>query len=470
MTGTSLPAAQPVTVTNLGSSAVTLAVAIAPQIAGPTITVDKPSLSLGAAGSSTASATFNVSLSGSIPAIGAYAGQINLTATNVAMHIPYLFLVGNNTLTTLGNLIPSGGASWFAGQDAGGLFVQLMDASGVPVSGAPVTFSVANNALTMQSFGYGEPPCSGTNPTQTVTCNTDSYGFAWVDVVLGSTLGEADVDVSAANALSGYIPVYVAQPPTIGYDPNGVPGVVMAGSSTPPIAPGSYVSIYGTSFFADSSTDFADSVTTATLPLTLDYVTVSVDAPSANLSVPARLVHAIQSNGADQLDIQLPWELQGQTSAQIKVTFNQSAPGNVVTIPVANYAPAFFHAAVDGLDYPGNNVITSANPVARGGVAQLYAHGLGPVNNQPASGSYVTDASATTTTTPVVKIGGQQAQVLFSGLAPGFPGEYQINVVVPPSNLIGAGNQPISISIGGVTSAASYGPGASAAPVVIPVK
>jgi uncharacterized protein (TIGR03437 family) len=211
-------------------------------------------------------------------------------------------------------------------------------------------------------------------------------------------------------------------------------------------------------------------VTTATLPLTLDSVTVSVDVPSANLSVPARLLHVAQLTGYDQIDIQLPWELQGQTSAQMKVTLYESEPGNVVTVPVASYAPTFFHAAVDGLDYPGNNVITSANPVARGGVAQLYAHGLGPVNNQPASGSYVMDASATTTTTPVVKIGGQQAQVLFSGLAPGFPGEYQINVIVPPSNLIGAGNQPISISIGGVTSAASYGTGASATPVVIPVK
>jgi uncharacterized protein (TIGR03437 family) len=134
---------------------------------------------------------------------------------------------------------------------------------------------------------------------------------------------------------------------------------------------------------------------------------------------------------------------------------------------VANYAPAFFHTTVDALDYPAYKVINSTNPVARGGVAQLFAHGLGPVNNQPASGSYVTDASATTTTTPVVMIGGQQAQVIFSGLAPNFPGEYQVNVYVPTN--IGTGNQPISITIGGVTSAPSYGIGAGA-PVVIPVK
>jgi uncharacterized protein (TIGR03437 family) len=93
---------------------------------------------------------------------------------------------------------------------------------------------------------------------------------------------------------------------------------------------------------------------------------------------------------------------------------------------------------------------------------------LGPVNNQPASGSYVIDASATTVSPVTVKIGGQPAQVLFAGLAPNFPGEYQVNVILPTN--IGTGNQAISMTVGGVTSAATYGTGASATPVVIPVK
>jgi uncharacterized protein (TIGR03437 family) len=376
------------------------------------------------------------------------------------MHVPYLFLVGDNTLTTTGNLVPMSPAvfDWPVGQDVGGIFVQLMDASGLPVSGAPVTFSVSNNALTMRSFGNGEPPCSPASSTAQVVCNTDIYGIAYLDVVMGTTTGSADVIISSSNALSNYVTFNIRQAPTI-----GAGGVVMNGSSTSPVAPGSYVSIYGTSL-----TDYTDTATTATLPLSLDNVTVTVDVPSAGISVPARIVHLTQLSGYDQIDIQMPWELQGQTSAQMKVTLNEYEYGNLVTVPVANYAPAFFHAAVDALDYPGYKVINSANAVARGGVAQLFVHGLGPVNNQPASGSYVADASATTTTTPIVKIGGQQAQVIFSGLAPGFPGEYQVNVIVPSG--IGTGNQPVSIQIGGVTSAASYGIGSSATPVVIPVK
>ena len=47
-------------------------------------------------------------------------------------------------------------------------------------------------------------------------------------------------------------------------------------------------------------------------------------------------------------------------------------------------------------------------------------------------------------------IGGQTAQVLFSGLAPGFPGLYQVNVIVPNSAAVGS--QKLTIAIGGKTS------------------
>jgi adhesin/invasin len=50
----------------------------------------------------------------------------------------------------------------------------------------------------------------------------------------------------------------------------------------------------------------------------------------------------------------------------------------------------------------------------------------------------------------VVTIGGQPADVSFSGLAPGFAGLYQINVTAP-SNL-SPGTHPISVAIGGRTS------------------
>ncbi len=51
----------------------------------------------------------------------------------------------------------------------------------------------------------------------------------------------------------------------------------------------------------------------------------------------------------------------------------------------------------------------------------------------------------------IVMIGGQRAQVLFSGLAPGFSGLYQVNVLVPEG--VGSGPEaPVTLGIAGQTS------------------
>jgi uncharacterized protein (TIGR03437 family) len=99
-------------------------------------------------------------------------------------------------------------------------------------------------------------------------------------------------------------------------------------------------------------------------------------------------------------------------------------------------------------------VIGASNPARRGQVVQLYANGLGPVSNQPASGDPAPASPlAETKSAPVVMIGGQQAAVSFSGLAPGFAGLYQINVTIPQN--LAPGNQPVTVAIGGQTSKAS---------------
>jgi adhesin/invasin len=46
-------------------------------------------------------------------------------------------------------------------------------------------------------------------------------------------------------------------------------------------------------------------------------------------------------------------------------------------------------------------------------------------------------------------VGGQPATVLFAGLAPGYAGLYQVNLVVPQ---LVPGDYPLQISAGGVAS------------------
>jgi len=438
----SLPATQTITLTNSGSSSVTLSANIVPDttVASPATTVSvSPTSVILAAG---ASGTLTVSLTGTAPSPGAYDGQINLTGGGVTLHIPYLFLksdgVPSDFISMNSNFIDG-----TVGTDVGVLNFKVVDQYGVAIPNSQVGFSVnvsQGGSLTLNTVP-GAPACTPASATDSVTCPTDANGIAWVDVVLG-TAGQPLLLAGAATGDQIPTQFYVRPQPTI---PTG--GVVNAASNLAPIAAGSYVSIYGTNL---ADPNVTGNTTTTTLPLVINQVTVSFDTPSASISVPGYLI--FESPG--QVNVQVPWELQGQTSAQVKVTIDQFSYGNVVTVPLATYSPAFYSAngIVSALD-ANYSQISATNPATHGQVLQLFANGLGPVSNQPASGVPAPGSPlALTKAQPTVSIGGQNAPVQFSGLAPGFPGLNQINVTVPAG--LTAGTYPITLSIGGVTSPA----------------
>jgi uncharacterized protein (TIGR03437 family) len=129
--------------------------------------------------------------------------------------------------------------------------------------------------------------------------------------------------------------------------------------------------------------------------------------------------------------------------------------GNVVTVPIANAAPQFFTNGTnvaDALD-TGYNLITASHPAQRGQTILMFANALGPVSNQPADGAPALVSPLSQTTQPVtVNFGGQTATASFAGLAPGYPGLYQINVAVPTGVTPGSA-VPVTISVNGQTSA-----------------
>jgi uncharacterized protein (TIGR03437 family) len=416
-----------------------------------TVAVDKASLALGPAGSSTDHATLNVSVSGSVPGAGAYSGTVTLTASGVSMRLPYLFLVGSNSAAS-GNVVPvMGDLQGSPGEDSGAIGVQLTDANGVPVTGAAVSFSVSPRAgVTFKSVA-GEPACSPANSTTSTSCATDNYGIAYTEVIMGSQVGVPTVTASAAG-VSITFDAYILAPPAV-----NAGGVVNAASYQGAVAPGSYVSLFGSNMVEADLLGNAngDGATSLPLPMVLDAVNVSFDVPSAGISVPGNLIFV----SPGQINVQVPWELQGQSSAQVKVTIDEEYGyplfGTVVTVPLAAYAPAFYVGAgtIAAQDALTGAQILASNPAHSLEILSLYANGLGPVTYQPASGSaaVASPLSQTTGAPPVVMIGGQQAQVLFSGLAPTFPGLYQLNVTVPAGL---TGNQNVTVSIGGQTSPA----------------
>ena len=136
----------------------------------------------------------------------------------------------------------------------------------------------------------------------------------------------------------------------------------------------------------------------------------------------------------------------------MKVSINYS-DGNVVSLPLVDAAPSLFagEAGIVAALNAQNQTVTMRNPARQGQILQLFANGLGPVNNQPTSGEPAPSSPlASTKSIPVVTIGGQNAPVLFSGLAPGFAGLYQVNVTVPSG--LTPGLQPVNVAITGRTS------------------
>jgi uncharacterized protein (TIGR03437 family) len=107
-------------------------------------------------------------------------------------------------------------------------------------------------------------------------------------------------------------------------------------------------------------------------------------------------------------------------------------------LDVGTATPAFFTTTQNGQGQiaalnEDNTVNTNANGIARGSVIQLFATGQGFVPNAPPDGTPPTGA-VPTETLPRVVIGSgfvPDSDILYSGLAPGLVGVWQINVRIP---------------------------------------
>ena len=439
---TALPSAQTLTLSNTGTASSTLIFSVTQPtgLTGTQVQVNSASsatVTVAAGGTG----TLKVSLSGSVPAAGRYEGVITATGGPVPLTIPYMFLVGNNTVYDVIALLGNG-FDGPAGKELTGNFLALrvVDQYGAPVANAPVEW--------VPTIGTGTI-MSGTENTATAT---DQNGFAYASVTLGPELGFQEF---TANLAGGTI--------SIPFDGNArdLPainkgGIVDAASftATRAVAPGSIISIFGTNLsdYSDVAFSFcsACSVLTQPLPLGIDGVAFSFDVPSAGISVPGRFYYVSPT----QLNVQVPWELAGQTSVTVKVIINYTYSAEY-TLPLATYSPGFFtytatgQLVADALD-SDNKVISTSNPAKQGSSIQLFMNGLGPVSNTPASGSPgLSSPLSRSPALPTITIGGKSASVSFSGLAPDFVGLYQVNAIVPSG--LSTGVQQITCSIGGVS-------------------
>ncbi|MCE5309526.1 MAG: DUF5666 domain-containing protein [Acidobacteriales bacterium] len=174
--------------------------------------------------------------------------------------------------------------------------------------------------------------------------------------------------------------------------------------------------------------------------------------------VPSPMLYASQG----QINAVVPCGVVPGTDAMVQVESN-GAWSNTRSVAVVAAWPAIFTLSNSGKgrgailnvgDAGARTVNTPSNPIARGGMVEIYATGLGQTTPAcvdgaitPQNGPYPTPTAAVT-----VAIDGENAPVTFVGSAPGFVyGLFQLNAQVPADAATGP-NVEIKVKAGTATS------------------
>ncbi|HKA01116.1 MAG TPA: hypothetical protein VKE70_31605, partial [Candidatus Solibacter sp.] len=225
---------------------------------------------------------------------------------------------------------------------------------------------------------------------------TDVQGqasFNWTSGVLRVSAGAAGVSVTFGDPAR----------PTIG-------AVVNAASSEPGISPGAIHTLYG-----------------ARLP------------GGAQILLQGSLLPLLYASDT-QITFYVPFGITLGKSTLVLQTQGVSIP---VTVTVAEEQPGIFPGAI----LKSNTTVNATTTAVRAGdYIEIYCTGLGPTRTS--------NSLAITALTPTVFIGGVPVKPLFSGLAPGFTGLYQVDVRIPDGINAGldAGPLGVILSVGSTHS------------------
>jgi uncharacterized protein (TIGR03437 family) len=420
------PGADTVHVTSTGG-----AVAITAQSATDS---GGPWLSVTAQGTTTPTAlTLSYAVSGL--ASGTYTGRVTLTSAGLAaLTIPVTLVVVTDTNIPLQSTPASLAFSAVAGGP---------DPPGQPLtvtvtSGANVIFHADVSAAPPNGKWLSVTPNIGLTKAPLIVTVTakDLTAGVYSGAITLSVGGVATVAVPVGFTIQG-----PTQKPTI-----SAGGVVDAAAGGNKIAPGTWVSIFGTSLSATTrawrDADFQNSL----LPTSLDGVSVTINGRPAAVAFISPL----------QINVLAPDDTAtGLAPVQVK---NALGTSDSVLALQQTAAPALFEFAgakyaagthADGSYLAGPALVQQGIPgtAARAGeTIVLYGTGFGAT--QPAISATALVPVPLLLARPEdlrVRIGGLDAVIAFAGLIS--PGVYQFNVVVPQ---VGVGDQPVVAELRGL--------------------
>ncbi|HWB85333.1 MAG TPA: hypothetical protein VG675_14415 [Bryobacteraceae bacterium] len=213
-----------------------------------------------------------------------------------------------------------------------------------------------------------------------------------------------------------------------------------------PVAPGGFLSIFGSNLATGSSS-------AAVLPFLPQMGGTRV--LMGNEPLP------LQYTGSGQINALVPYDVPVNSTQQLVVERNGVSYSLPETVLVSAAQPAVFTQDQSGKGAGAIVVVkadgtqflnTSATPAGSGDALEIFCTGLGAVTPAvPAGSAAPASPPATTVNAVSVQIGGQTVTPFFAGLAPGFAGLYQVNILVP-TGIPAAVDVPLVLSVAGVHS------------------
>jgi uncharacterized protein (TIGR03437 family) len=281
------------------------------------------------------------------------------------------------------------------------------------------------------------------SPTVTTPANT-SVSVNPAGLATGSYQGTLNISASdaAVAPLTVMVMLTVTKPaPEVG-------AITNAASFAPgPVAPGEFVTIFGTSLGPTTPANLA-----LTASGTVDTILGGTQVFFDNTAAP------VIYTSATQVSVIVPYEVARKVGTTLKVEYLGIA-SLTEQVRVIDSSPGIFVANASGqgaiLNQDGSPN-SAQNPAAAGSVVSIYATGEGETD--PLGMDGVINANALPLPKPTlpvtVQINGETAEVTYYGGAPGeVAGMLQVNARIPADVPTGAA-VPVTITVGAATSQA----------------
>jgi uncharacterized protein (TIGR03437 family) len=209
------------------------------------------------------------------------------------------------------------------------------------------------------------------------------------------------------------------------------------------VVPGELATVFGSNLTSANGINL-----TSGLPLPTMFLKSSVIVNGQ----PVPLFAVDNVNGQQQINFQVPWEVASGANATLAVE-NSGVTSASISVPVLAAQPGIFNYSSGGKTFgailhANFQLADTGHPAKPAETVLIYCTGLGAVMSPPTDGAAGNGQSTATAAT--VTMGGANAMVSFSGLAPGFVGLYQVNAEVPAG--LSAGNQAVVVTLAGASS------------------